>query len=118
MIIQEAIDRAQAIRSDDLPVETKVRWLSSLDGRLYREVILQHEKPDVTEFVPYSPDDTSGSLLVPFPYDELYVHYLLAKRDEAYGEADLYNNDASMFNEEESQWRREYHRTHMPLRVR
>lgn len=69
------------------------------------------------EFTGYSPDDLSVKLLVPFPYDELYVAYLKAKIDEENGETARYNNSAATFNGMLQDFQKAYHRDHMPKSV-
>lgn len=53
-------------------------------------------------------------LLVPAPYDEVYIRWLEAQIDYANGEYGRYNNSMTMFNASYSAFRNYWNRTHMP----
>lgn len=126
MNIQECINRVDSVKPNQYSIEDKVRWLSYLDGNIQKEIFDRYEKEETeaeetTEEVPvftgYSPDRMTDELLVPFPYDELYVAYLKAKIDEENGETARYNNSASTFNGMLQDFQKAYHREHMPKSV-
>ncbi len=56
-------------------------------------------------------------LLIPFPYDELYLRYLLMRIDLENGELDRYNNEAAQFNRLWQSYAGQYCRTHRPVGV-
>lgn len=73
MKIKEAIASARKLSGNAVDDAALCRWLSELDGRL----MLDFYKG--SEWMSYSlPQDEDHELLVPFPWDELYVHYLEA----------------------------------------
>lgn len=139
MNIQECINRVDSVKPNQYSIEDKVRWLSYLDGSIQKEVFDRYEQPpeeketqiiiiygegtteepekETTEFTGYSPDRMTDELLVPFPYDELYVAYLKAKIDEENGETARYNNSAATFNGMLQDFQKAYHRDHMPKQV-
>lgn len=140
MNIQECINRVDSVKPNQYSIEDKVRWLSYLDGSIQKEIFDRYEQPpeekethiiiyedsvapeeeiveETTEFAGYSPDRMTDELLVPFPYDELYVAYLKAKIDEENGETARYNNSASTFNGMLQDFQKAYHREHMPKSV-
>ena len=59
----------------------------------------------------------TAQLLVPFPYDELYLRYLVMRIDLEQGELERYNNDAACFNRLWQSCAAHYGRTHEPLSV-
>ncbi len=61
------------------------------------------------------PEDGDKPLLVSAPYDSLYDLYLMSKVDFYNRESDNYNNSALAFNTALDDWRKQYHRRHMPL---
>lgn len=70
-------------------------------------------------FSGYSRDfDGARMLLIPPPYDEVYVYYLYAQTDQRLGEIERYNNDAALFNNAWAEAVRWYNRNHMPLNVK
>lgn len=112
MTIQQALDRKSIIDKDSFPPELKITWLSELDAQLFIEVIQTHENPDKVTFKPYTPDDAGKTLLVPFPYDKLYIPYLMARAAEAYGEIDDFNNHNAVYEkflrEFKGYWNKKY----------
>lgn len=91
MLISEAISAAAALTGQVVSNATLVRWLSELDGRLAFEFYR------VDAWTPYDPtDDLSCELLVPFPWDGMYVHHLAAQTYFTNGEYDRYENERVM----------------------
>lgn len=91
MLISEAISAAAALTGQVVSNATLVRWLSELDGRLAFEFY----RADA--WTPYDPtDDLSCELLVPFPWDGMYVHHLAAQTYFTNGEYDRYENERVM----------------------
>ena len=91
MTISDAITSAEALTGQVVDNATLVRWLSELDGQLaltfYR----------AERFTPYDPaTDGAKTLLVPFPWDGLYVNHLAAMTYFANGEYDRYENERTM----------------------
>lgn len=93
----------------------KLRWLSSLDGKIFAEVLRTHEGLEAdASFTPYSTGEES--LLIPFPYAEgVYGHYLIAMIAAANAETARYNQQIALYNAEYSQWWNAYHAAHTPL---
>ena len=116
MTIIEAINRLDALKFNTYSQSEKVEWLSSLDRRIRKEIIDTHDGAPDTEFSGYD-DDTpvSTELLVPAPYDEVYLRWMEAQIDYHNGEFGRYNNSVTMFNNAYSAYERSYNRTHMPL---
>lgn len=117
--INEVIERVNQVRMDAFDDKTKAGWLLSLEGKLYRESILTHERlshePEVLPPPENNPDYWDTPLLVNPPYDRLYDLYLMAQIDFHNREMENYNNSALAFNEALDSWQKNYHRTHPPL---
>lgn len=110
MTISEAISQTRKLSGNAVDDNTMFRWLSELDGRL----MLDFYKGG--EWMSYSlPDDEDHELLVPFPWDELYVHYLEAMVYYSNGEFERYRNSYEMYNKKELDFRQWYARTHVPI---
>ena len=91
MLVSEAISHAVALTGQVVGNAELVRWLSELDGKLAFETYR------VQEWHPYdATDDLSTELLVPYPWDGLYVHHLAAQTYFADGEYDRYENERAM----------------------
>lgn len=117
MTIREAIDRADVNNINQYSIEDKVRWLSILDNLIVIDIYSRHDRNKDEEeinFIPYTSEDMDKSLLVPFPYDELYVSYLDMKICEANRETERYNNAVVLYNSYLDDYSHMYHRTHLP----
>ena len=109
MTINEAISAADGLRNNQIDESVKRALLSELDGRIFFEVI----NPYAKEFNGYNENTDSGTeLIVPYPYDGLYVTYLEMEIARINGEMPRYNNAAVIFNEKYSGFKRWYNRTH------
>ena len=116
MTIMEAISAVDALKPNSYSRQEKTAWLSRLDAKVKRLIIDTHEGGESVEFAPYGPDtDPNTRLLVPHPFDEIYLRWLEMQIDYATGEIDRYNNSAELYNEAWKAYRNEYNRTHLPL---
>lgn len=115
MTIMDALHRIDAIKPNSYNQTEKVKWLSTLDGIIKVEIIDTHEGAEDVVFNGYTEDvDLLTPLLVPAPYDELYLFWLESKIDYWNGEIGKYNNSMTMFNEAYSSYAKHYNRKHMP----
>lgn len=122
MTIMEAISRIDENKPNSLPLGEKIRLLSVLDGLIKSEIIDTHErcqKPSCSkdiEFKGYSEEsDLSTVMLVPTPYDDVYIRWLETQIDNANGEYQKYNNSVQIYNTAFKAFANYYNRTHMPI---
>ncbi len=116
MTIIEAINSIDAIKPNTFEQVEKIEWLSILDGRIKEEIIDTHEGADAVVFNGYSEDTSLDTeLLVPAPYDEVYLLWLEARIDYANNEYGKYNNSRAMYNNAYNTYWKYYNRTHLPL---
>ena len=115
MTLMEALHRIDTIKPNSYNQTDKIRWLSTLDGIVKAEIIDTHQGSEDVVFNGYTEDTVLNTpLLVPAPYDEMYLFWLESKIDYWNGEIGKYNNSIAMFNEAYSRFERYYNRTHMP----
>lgn len=117
MTINEVLEKVSRVRMDAVDDSTKAGWLLELDGKLFREVIETHEMNAGEEMPDYPkqfPEDEDKDLLVKAPYDNLYELYVLAQVDFVNREYDNYNNGAMVYAAALDEWKKAYHRTHLP----
>ncbi len=115
MTIMEAINRIDSIKPNSYPQLEKVRWLSTLDGNIKANIIDTHEGNEAVVFDGYTEaTNLTTTLLVPAPYDEIYLFWLESKIDYWNGEMGKYNNAISMYNTAYDEFWKYYNRTHMP----
>lgn len=115
MTIAEAITKVDALKPNTYSIEDKLGWLSTLDTRVKTQVIDTHELDTPIYFYGYDdPEDLEIDLLVPAPYDEMYLRWLEAMIDYHNSEDDRYNNAIILFNNAYKGYKTHYTRTHMP----
>lgn len=115
MTIIEAINRVDILKPNSYSQNEKIWWLSCLDGMIYEEIISTHEGGENIDFSGYNDKTLLGTqLLVPAPYDEIYIRYLEMQINYANGEFGKYNNSVFMYEAAYESFKRYYNRTHMP----
>ena len=114
MKIIEAINGIDSLKHNTYSESDKVAWLSRLDAMVKKHIIDTHEGDEVT-FTGYDDStDLQTELLVPAPYDEVYLRWMEAQIDYHNGEYDRYNNAMDMFHTAYEGYQNYYNRTHMP----
>lgn len=114
MKIIEAINRIDSLKHNTYTESDKLAWLSRLDAMVKKHIIDTHEGDEVT-FTGYDDmTDLQTELLIPAPYDEVYLRWMEAQIDYHNGEYEKYNNAMDMFNTAYEGYQNYYNRTHMP----
>jgi hypothetical protein len=115
MTIMDALFRTDALKPNSYANPEKIRWLSILDGMIKKEIIDTHEGGEDVVFNGYEEDvDLTTELLVPAPYDDIYIHWLTMHIDYTNGEYGKYQNSMSVYNTAYTAFANYYNRTHMP----
>jgi hypothetical protein len=110
-----AINHLDAVKPNGYSQTEKIKWLSTLDGIVKAEIIDTHEGGEGVIFKDYDEmTPLTQELLIPHPYDEVYIRWLEAQIDYANGEYGKYNNSITMYNIAYSAYERYYNRTHLP----
>ena len=116
MTIMDALYRIDELKPNSYSQTQKIKWLSSLDGIVKSEIIDTHEGGEGIVFSGYDENaDLSTELLIPAPYDDIYLRWLEAQIDYTNGEYGKYNNSIVMYNTAYSAFKNHYNRTHMPI---
>ena len=115
MTIIEAINKIDSLKPNNYTQEDKIAWLSTLDGIIKKEIIDTHEGAEEISFKGYDVDTALDTvMLVPPPYDDIYIRWLEAQIDYVNGETKRYANSMIMYNTAYLSFQRYYNRTHMP----
>ena len=116
MTLNEAIYRIDQIKPNGYAISEKIKWLSSLDGIIKKEIIDTHEGSEEVTFNGYNETSSmTTTLLVPAPYDDIYLRWLEAQIDYANNEYGKYNNSIALFNTAYATFEKHYNRKHMPI---
>jgi len=117
MTIEKALDLADQLKPNMMSRQVKIGFLNEIDQLIWNELVMTHCHTEEEETKPeYDTDTDEGTeLIVPTPYDMLYVYWLMARIDHLNQEIDKYNNDRALFDnayEQASDW---WTRTRMPV---
>lgn len=116
MTIQEALSLTDELKANMMVSSTKIRYLSELEGKIWHEILTKHKDNPAEECPAYDETtDQTTEMLVPAPYDMVYVYWLFCQIDMMNQEMDKYNNDRALF---ENAWREfgdYWTREHMPI---
>lgn len=117
MTIRDAINRLDALIFNTYSNDDKVRWLSGLDTAIKQQIIDTHEGGQNVIFTGYTPQTPETTvLLVPAPFDDVYLRWMEAQIHYHNGEYDKYNAAIILYNTAFDAYAGYYNRMHMPLR--
>lgn len=115
MKIREAVERIDSHKHNIYTQNDKIAWLSRLDSMVKTLIIDAHEGGEAVEFTGYDDStDLNTEMLVPAPFDEMYLRWLEARIDYSNGEYGKYNNAITMYQTAYDAYANHYRRTHMP----
>lgn len=107
MTPNKAIEIIDGLRPNSYSDEDKLRWIDELDGTVQRLVF---QSDNVSQYS--YPEDLDKELLIPAPFENVYVLYLEAKIDYYNREYANYNNSAMVFESQFSEYKKAYIREH------
>lgn len=108
MKINEAIARVDCLRPNTVDEKTKREWLTCVDQYVYREIISVREGSEGKILTPYGEGDGERELLVPPPYDELYIFYLEGMIYYTTREMDKMSDSMALYNRVMSDYKNKY----------
>ena len=116
MTIIAAIHRLDSLKHNTYTQSDKIRWISKLDLMVKKQIIDTHEGAEATPFTGYTDDtDINTELLVPAPYDEVYLRWMESQIHYYNGEYDKFNASIVMYNTAFDNYANYYNRNHMPI---
>lgn len=115
MKLIDAINEIDSIKPNTYSQQEKIRWISILDGNIKKEIIDTHEGAENVTFNGYDNNtDISTELLVPAPYDDIYIRWLEMQIDYANADLVKYQNSMTLYNNAYSNFEKYYNRNNMP----
>lgn len=115
MTINEAIARVDDLRDNILAPNIKIACLQMVDQQVYHEIIKGRVGADAVTLPDYSDNNGERVLLVPPPYDMLYVYRLEAEICYKNQEIDRQANALTRYNELMDAFAKQYAREHRSL---
>lgn len=114
MTIAQAIAELDRLKPNNYTNHEKVNWLSRVDSMVQTTILNPYRDRGIYS-MHYDPDrEMDLELLVPEPYDELYIRYMEAQIDYANDELDRYNNAMALYQAAFEGYANQYTRTHLP----
>ena len=107
--INKVIEQVDKVKINPYGDEEKFGWISELDGMVRRTVLQEGGT-----FAYSYPDDGDTELIVPYPYDGIYTHWLEAKIDFYDKRFEDYNNTITMFYALFDDYKKAYIRENTP----
>ena len=119
MTIQEAIDRADEIKANAMQTGLKIKQLTIIEQLIWDEVVMRHEHGPELDTKPVYTEETDRQteLIVPDPYSDVYVDWLLTQIDRQNQEDGRYNVDRAHFENSYDTMQSWWKRTHLPKQV-
>lgn len=114
MTVYEAIAQVDRLRDNTVPTDIKVGWLSKTDEYFFEE-IMKGRVGAPEGFESYTEEDMGRVMLVPSPYDELYLHKLEAMIYYEQREIKKYASSMALYNQAMNEYIRKYVREHAAL---
>lgn len=111
MKLTDAISQAVLLTGAAVEPSVMCRWLSELDGQLS---LTLYKTDSIINYQMPGENEESPVLLVPYPWDGMYIHYLEAMCYYTTGDFGRYQNSMAMFNLGEKRFREWCIRMHYP----
>ena len=113
MRAMDIIERVDLLEPNQYSPEQKLHWLSTLDGRVFREIMAARDR---SAACPEPYQSGQEELLIGFPYGEdIYYYYLQAMIAAENSETQRYNKRMTMFNSALTDFENWYIRSHEPM---
>lgn len=115
MTIEQAIEKIDKLKPNQIDDVDKVAWLDVLD-RMARAEVIKDGLETEEGYNENTPQDTV--LLIPEPYSVVYLHWLAAQIDMVNQEYAKYQNDYILFNSAYRDYAAWHTRTFRPKRTK
>lgn len=117
MTIQECLDIVDEMKPNMMSRKLKIKYLTEIEGLIWSEIVMKHEYDlNAIQRPQYTEDTDPGTvLIVPEPYQMVYVYWLMSKIDMQNQEDDRYNVDRAHFENAYNTMSDWWTREHMPV---
>lgn len=111
MTLGECVQRSDALRPNAYTEAEKARWALELEREL-AETFLPRYEGEAPAGARRWPEDRGTQLLGSGPFEEMYLYRVVAKAELMDQEWDAYNAHALLARQLESEFKKEWERTH------
>lgn len=111
-----AIAKLDELYPNSYTTATKLDWINQIENTWYNEVVLSHDNPDQLSYAKITEENADATeLMIPDPYSDCYVSYMMAQCDLFNAEIDRYNNNSIVFTSQYQTALDYWNRSHMPV---
>lgn len=119
MKIIDALGALDSLKHNTYSQPEKIAWLNRVDSQVKMLIVDTHEGSENCTFSGYDENTPlSTQLLIPAPFDEIYLYFMAAQIDLNNGETALYNESITLYNTAWAGFERWYNRNYMPKGTR
>jgi len=80
MNLRELLTTVDQLRPNAFTDAEKIRMVNTVEGRIYKDILSKYEGEEPV-FVPFAEGQEERELVVPVPFTNIYVYYLISMMD-------------------------------------
>ena len=113
MNLRELLVEVDQLRPNAFADAEKIRMVNTVEGRIYKDILSKYEGEEPV-FVPFAEGQEERELVVPVPFTDVYVFYLISMVDFYNGDSNKYNDSMILYNDAWENYAAYYLQTHTP----
>lgn len=113
MNLRELLVEVDQLRPNAFADAEKIRMVNTVEGRIYKDILSKYEGEEPV-FVPFAEGQEERELVVPVPFTDVYVFYLISMVDFYNGDSNKYNDSMILYNDAWENYAAHYLQTHTP----
>lgn len=113
MNLRELLVEVDQFRPNAFADAEKIRMVNTVEGRIYKDILSKYEGEEPV-FIPFAEGQEERELVVPVPFTDVYVFYLISMVDFYNGDSNKYNDSMILYNDAWENYAAHYLQTHTP----
>ena len=113
MNLRELLVEVDQLRPNAFTDAEKIRMVNTVEGRIYKDILSKYEGEEPV-FIPFAEGQEERELVVPVPFTDVYVFYLISMVDFYNGDSNKYNDSMILYNDAWENYAAHYLQTHTP----
>ena len=113
MNLRELLVEVDQLRPNAFADAEKIRMVNTVEGRIYIDILSKYEGEEPV-FIPFAEGQEERELVVPVPFTDVYVFYLISMVDFYNGDSNKYNDSMILYNDAWENYAAHYLQTHTP----
>ena len=113
MNLRELLVEVDQLRPNAFADAEKIRMVNTVEGRIYKDILSKYEGEEPV-FIPFAEGQEERELVVPVPFTDVYVFYLISMVDFYNGDSNKYNDSMILYNDAWENYAAHYLQTHTP----